>query len=52
MSHEAFDRLNAAIGSRTIPLRIKVFPLKDVVEAHRRIEHGHVLGKIVLRIRS
>jgi NADPH2:quinone reductase len=52
MSHEAFDRLNAAIGSRTIPIRIKVFPLKDVVEAHRRIEHGHVLGKIVLRIRS
>src|ERR1700689_2624032 len=52
MSHEAFDRLNAAIGTRTIPLRIKVFPLKDVVEAHRRIEHGHVLGKIGLRIRS
>jgi NADPH:quinone reductase len=52
MSHEAFDRLNAAIGSRTIPLRTKVFPLKDVVEAHRRIERGHVLGKIVLRIRS
>jgi NADPH2:quinone reductase len=52
MSHEAFDRLNAAIGTRTIPLRIKVFPLKDVVEAHRRIERGHVLGKIVLRICS
>ena len=52
MSQEAFVRLNAAIGGRTIPLRIQVFPLKDVVEAHRRIEHGHVLGKIVLRIRS
>src|ERR1700685_1659684 len=52
MSPEAFVRLNAAIGGRTIPLRIQVFPLKDVVEAHRRIEHGHVLGKIVLRIRS
>jgi NADPH2:quinone reductase len=52
MSHEAFVRLNAAIGSRTIPLRTQVFPLKDVVEAHRRIEEGHVLGKIVLRIRS
>jgi NADPH:quinone reductase-like Zn-dependent oxidoreductase len=52
MSHAAFDRLNAAIGSRTIPLRIQVFPLKDVVEAHRRIEHGHVLGKILLRIPS
>jgi NADPH:quinone reductase-like Zn-dependent oxidoreductase len=52
MSREAFDRLNAAIGSRTIPLRIKVFPLKEIVEAHHRIEHGHILGKIVLRIRS
>jgi NADPH:quinone reductase len=52
MSPEAFVRLNAAIGGRTIPLRIQVFPLKDVVEAHRRIEQGHVLGKIVLRIRS
>jgi NADPH2:quinone reductase len=52
MSHEAFDRLNAAIGSRTIPLRIKEFSLNDVAEAHRRIEQGHVLGKIVLRIRS
>lgn len=50
MSHEAFERLNAAIGSRTIPLRTEVFPLDDVVAAHRRIEKGHVIGKIVLRI--
>jgi NADPH2:quinone reductase len=52
MSQEAFVRLNAAIGGRTIPLRTQVFPLKDVVDAHRRIEEGHVLGKIVLRIRA
>jgi NADPH2:quinone reductase len=52
MSHEAFSRLNAAIGSRTIPLRTQVFPLKDVVEAHSRIEQGHVVGKIVLHIAS
>jgi NADPH:quinone reductase-like Zn-dependent oxidoreductase len=51
MSHQAIDRLNAAIGSRTIPLKVQEFPLKDVAEAHRTIEHGHVLGKIVLRIR-
>ena len=52
MSREGFERLNAAIGSRTIPLRIEVFALKDVVAAHRRIEQGHVVGKIVLRIGS
>ena len=52
MSHEAFVRLNAAIGRRTFPLRTQLFPLNDVVEAHHRIEQGHVLGKIVLRIRS
>jgi NADPH:quinone reductase len=50
MSHEAFERLNAAIGSRTIPLRTEVFALNDVVAAHRRIEKGHVMGKIVLRV--
>jgi NADPH2:quinone reductase len=52
MSREAFDRLIAAIGPRTIPLRTELFPFKDVVEAHRRIERGHVIGKIVLRISS
>jgi len=44
--------LNASIGSRTIPLKVEEFPLKNVVEAHRRIEQGHVIGKIVIRIRS
>ena len=52
MSREAFDRLNATIDARTIPLRTEVFPLKDVAEAHRRIERGQVMGKIVLRIGS
>jgi NADPH:quinone reductase len=52
MSQEAFVRLNTAIGRRTLPLRTQLFSFKDVVEAHRRIEQGHVLGKIVLRIRS
>jgi NADPH:quinone reductase-like Zn-dependent oxidoreductase len=49
-SPAAFQRLNAAIGSRTIPLRIEEYSLKDVVRAHRRIEQGHVIGKVVLRI--
>jgi NADPH:quinone reductase len=50
-SRPAFARLNAAIGTRTIPLRTEVFPLDDVVGAHRRVEAGHVVGKVVLRIR-
>jgi NADPH:quinone reductase-like Zn-dependent oxidoreductase len=52
MSRAAIDRLNTAIGSRAIPLRVQEFPLKDAVEAHQKIEQGHVVGKIVLRIRS
>jgi NADPH:quinone reductase-like Zn-dependent oxidoreductase len=52
MSRAAIERLNTAIGSRTIPLRVQEFPLNAVVEAHQRIEQGHVVGKIVLRIRS
>jgi NADPH2:quinone reductase len=52
MSRAAIERLNTAIGSRSIPLRVQEFPLKDIVEAHRRIEEGHVTGKIVLRIRA
>lgn len=51
MSHDAFEKLNAAIGVRTLPLRTHVFPFKDVVEAHHRIEEGHVVGKIVLHIK-
>lgn len=50
MTREAFQRLNSAIGTRQIPLHIEEFSLNDVVEAHRRIEQGHVIGKIVLRI--
>jgi NADPH:quinone reductase len=52
MSRAAIERLNTAIGSRSIPLRVQEFPLKDIVEAHRRIEQGHVTGKVVLRIRA
>ncbi|MGZ3527608.1 MAG: quinone oxidoreductase family protein [Vulcanimicrobiaceae bacterium] len=51
MTREAFERLNRVIGSRTIPLRLEVFPLEDAVDAHRRIDRGHVIGKVVLRIR-
>jgi NADPH2:quinone reductase len=50
MTHAAFEHLNAAIGERTMPLRTEVFALADVADAHRRVERGHVDGKVVLRI--
>ena len=50
MPRSAFKELNKAIGSRAIPLRVQVFSLQRAVEAHRRIEQGHVVGKILLRI--
>jgi NADPH:quinone reductase len=34
----------------TTPLRVHEYLLEDVAKAHRRIEQGHVVGKIVLRI--
>jgi NADPH2:quinone reductase len=52
MSRKAFSALNKAIGSRKLPLRVQIFSLEHVSEAHRRIEQGHVVGKIVLRIRK
>ena len=52
MSRKAFSELNKAIGSRKLPLRVQVFSLDRVSEAHRRIEQGHVVGKVVLRIRK
>jgi NADPH2:quinone reductase len=51
MGHAAFDRLNHAIGTRTIPLQIETFALEDVVAAHERLEAGHIVGKIVLAVR-
>src|SRR3984885_11726780 len=50
MSHGAFEKLNAAIGTRALPLKTHVFSFKDVAAAHRRIEEGHVVGKIVLHV--
>jgi NADPH2:quinone reductase len=51
MSLKNLQLLNRAIGKRAMPLRVEVFPLDKVVDAHRRFEEGHVVGKIVLRIR-
>ncbi|MDB5028812.1 MAG: putative oxidoreductase [Candidatus Eremiobacteraeota bacterium] len=51
MTRRAFDELDTAIGDRTIPLEVTVYPLDDVVAAHRRLDQGHVVGKLALRIR-
>jgi NADPH:quinone reductase len=44
-----FARLNAAIDESPIQVPISAeYSLDDAAEAHRRLERGHVLGKIVL----
>jgi NADPH2:quinone reductase len=46
-----FERLGRAIGEAhpEIPIA-EVFSLEDAARAHERLERGHVLGKIVVRI--
>jgi len=47
-----FEKLNRAIQKAHLQVPIAAeFPLQDAANAHRRIEQGHVLGKIILRIR-
>jgi len=47
-----FERLNKAIKKTKLQVPIAAeFPLERAGDAHRRIERGHVLGKIVLRVR-
>jgi NADPH:quinone reductase len=47
-----FERLNAAITEAKLVVPIAAqYPLAEAQEAQRRIEAGHVAGKIVLQIR-
>jgi NADPH:quinone reductase-like Zn-dependent oxidoreductase len=47
-----FNRLNRAVEEAKLKVPIAAeFPLADAAEAHRRIEAGHLLGKVILRIR-
>ena len=49
---EQFKRLNDAIEEARLQVAITAtFPLEQAAKAHERIESGHVIGKIVLRIR-
>jgi NADPH:quinone reductase-like Zn-dependent oxidoreductase len=48
---EEFARLNEAAGTGKLRVPIAAeYPLADAAEAHRRLEAGHLLGKIVLRV--
>jgi NADPH:quinone reductase-like Zn-dependent oxidoreductase len=48
-----FEKLNTAIKKARLQVPIAAeFPLEEAAKAHRRIEQGHVLGKIVLRVRG
>ncbi len=45
-------RLNQAVGAAHLQVPIAAeFALADAAAAHRRLEAGHLLGKIVLRVR-
>jgi len=46
-----FDRLNRAVGSKALTVPIaKQFRLDQAAQAHRLVEKGHVLGRVVLRV--
>jgi NADPH2:quinone reductase len=47
-----FDRLGRAVEASNLKVPIAaVYPLAEAARAHERIEQGHVLGKVVLKIR-
>ncbi len=47
-----FDRLNRAIGAVKLAVPIAAeFPLAEAAKAQERVEAGHLLGKVVLRVR-
>jgi NADPH:quinone reductase-like Zn-dependent oxidoreductase len=47
-----FERLGRAVEEARLKVHIaEAYPLAEAAKAHQRIEAGHVLGKIVLRIR-
>ena len=50
-SAKELDHIFALIGAGKVkPPPIEVLPIEEVAIAHRRVEEGHVRGKLVLRI--
>ena len=51
-SPERFRQLTRAVVAAKVKVPIaQVFPLAEAAAAHRRIQKGHALGKIVLKCR-
>jgi NADPH:quinone reductase-like Zn-dependent oxidoreductase len=47
-----FERLNRAVEAARLTVPIAAaYPLAQAAKAHQRLAAGHVLGKVVLRIR-
>ncbi|HEV7551613.1 MAG TPA: NADP-dependent oxidoreductase [Candidatus Angelobacter sp.] len=47
-----FERLNKAVEAARLKVPIAdIYPLAEAASAHQRLAAGHVLGKVVLRIR-
>ena len=47
-----FERLNKAVEAAKLQVPIAAeYPLADAAEAHKRLEAGHLIGKILLRVR-
>jgi NADPH:quinone reductase-like Zn-dependent oxidoreductase len=48
-----FEKLNTVIKKARLKMPLAAeFPLEEAAKAHRRIKQGHVLGKIILRVRG
>jgi enoyl reductase len=47
-SQERLARLLTDAASGTLRMPVQTLPLKEIVEAHRRLDSGHALGKTVL----
>ena len=50
--HDEFERLNKAVEAAKLQVPIAAeYPLANAGEAHKRLAAGHLLGKIVIRVR-